>query len=176
MMVKCFCVMNLVTLALPAWVLTSIGLVALIFNSNWRQEKEIFFLQRAMLNSRSRWILPIPSNFRQGFDPSVMTIRFPSREVKFLPSLAREFWQFCEWNLTNIGLHRLADRAISNAKKLNVVMPVNASNICYGSYRPVTVCVKDVSRLREYAQQNHIFFIRTVSKAWPSVLVLDILY
>jgi len=30
--------------------------------------------------------------------------------------------------------------------------------------------------LREYAQQNHIFFIRTVSKAWPSVLVLDILY
>ena len=71
---------------------------------------------------------------------------------------------------------RLADRAISNAKKLNVVMPVNASNFCYGSYRPVTVCVKDVSRLREYAQQNHIFFIRTVSKAWPSVLVLDILY
>ena len=41
---------------------------------------------------------------------------------------------------------------------------------------PFTVCVKDVSRLREYAQQNHIFFIRTVSKAWPSVLVLDILY
>ena len=73
-------------------------------------------------------------------------------------------------------MHRLADRVVSNAKKLNVVMPVNASNFCYGSYRPVTVCVKDVSRLREYAQQNHIFFIRTVSKAWPSVLVLDILY
>ena len=126
-----------------------------------------------MLNSRSRWILPIPSNFRQGCDPSVMTVRFPSREVKFLSSLARELWQFCEWNLTNIGLHRLADRVISNAKKLNVVMPVNESNFCYGSYRPVTVCVKDVSRLREYAQQNHIFFIRTVSKAWPSVLVLE---
>ena len=30
------------TLALPAWVLTSIGLVAFIFNSNWRQEKEFF--------------------------------------------------------------------------------------------------------------------------------------
>ena len=41
---------------------------------------------------------------------------------------------------------------------------------------PFTVCVKDVSRRREYAQQNHIFLIRTVSKAWPSVLVLDILY
>ena len=83
--------------------------------------------------------------------------------MKFLPSLAR-------------GLPRLADRAISNAKKINVVMPVNASNFCYGSYRPITLCVKDVSRLGEYAQQNHIFFIRTVSKAWPSVLVLDILY
>ena len=34
MMVKCFCVMKLVTLALPAWGLTSIGLVAYIFNSN----------------------------------------------------------------------------------------------------------------------------------------------
>ena len=52
-------------------------------------------------------------------------------------------------------------------------MPVNALNFCYGSCRPVTVCVKDVSHLREYAQQNHIFFIRTVSKAWPSVLVLE---
>ena len=103
-----------------------------------------------------------------------MTIRFPSREVKTLPSLACELGQVCEWDVTNIGLHRLADRAISNAKKLNVVMPVNASIFCYGSYRPVTVCVKDVSRLREYAQQNHIFFIRTVGKAWPSVLVLDI--
>ena len=41
---------------------------------------------------------------------------------------------------------------------------------------PFTVCVKDVSRLREYAQQNHISFIRTVRKAWLSVLVLDILY
>ena len=103
----------------------------------------------------------------------MITIRFSSREVKFLPSLARELGQVCEWNLTNIGLHRLADRAISKAKKLNVVMPVNASNFCYVSYRPVTVCVKDVSRLKEYAQQNHIFFIPTVSKAWPNASVLE---
>ena len=40
-----------------------------------------------------------------------MTRRFPSREVKFLPSLARELGQVCERDLTNIGLHRLADRA-----------------------------------------------------------------
>ena len=71
----------------------------------------------------------------------MMKIRFPSRELNFLPSLAPELLQVCKWNLTNIGLHRLADRAISNAKKLNVVMPMNASNFCYGSYRAVTVCV-----------------------------------
>ena len=35
-------------------------------------------------------------------------------------------------------------------------------------------CVSCV--LREYSQQNHIVFIQTVSKAWQSVLVLDILY
>ena len=33
------------------------------------------------------------------------------------------------------------------AKKLNVVMPVNASNIYYGSYRPITVCVMCPKRI-----------------------------
>ena len=156
MMVKCFCVMNLDTFASVGLTLNRSGRT--YFESKLKTRKRIFFLERAMLNLRSRWIPPIPSNFRWGFDPSLMTIRFLSREVRFLPSLGRELWQVCEWDLTNIGLHRLADRVISNAKKLNVVMPVNASNFCYGSYRPVTVCVKDVSRLTEYAQQNHIFF------------------
>ena len=72
------------------------------------------------------------------------------------------------------GLHRLADRVISKAKKLNVVMPVNASIFFLRQLPTPLQCVSCV--LREYAQQNHIFFIRTVSEAWPSVPVLDILY
>ena len=63
MMVKCFCVMNLVTLALPAWVLTSIGLVAFIFNSNWRQEKEFFFFREPCLTQGLGEFYPSPATF-----------------------------------------------------------------------------------------------------------------
>lgn len=96
-----------------------------------------------------------------------MTKKFPSREVKFLPYRALELWQVCEWDLIGFGLHNLRI-ALCNAKKIKVVLPVNASS----SYWIPLQCVLCV--LREYAQQNHFSYGQSVQIGHMSLLSVDI--
>ena len=68
------------------------------------------------------------------------------------PCLTRELWQVCEWDLIGFGLHNLRI-VLCNAKKIKVVLPVNASS----SYWIPLQCVLCV--LREYAEQNHFSYV-----------------
>ena len=137
------------------------------FWSKPKVKRPIFiFPEQATLNSRSRWTPPIPSNFNKtvGSVCADKKVYFKGIDVYIL-CLAREFWQVCEWDLIGFELHNLRI-VLCDAKKLKVVLPVNASS----SYYPFTVCVMCPKRICSAKP----FFIRTVSKDWPCVLVLDI--
>ena len=83
------------------------------------------------------------------------------------PCLARELWQVCEWDLIGFGLHNLRI-VLCNAKKIKVVLPVNASS----SYWILLQCVLCV--LRECAEQNHFSYGQSVQIGHMSLLSVDI--
>ena len=111
-------------------------------------------------------------------DPSVLTRRvYFKRQVEvYLPCLARELWQVCEWDLIGFGLHNLRI-VLCNAKKLKVVLPVNASSSCWIPYvmRPMSL-IRHTSNTHcnmhrtEYAQQNHFSYGQPVKIGRGSLL------
>ena len=119
-----------------------------------------------MLNSRSRWIPPIPSNFLRSI--------CDDNKVSFLSAwVVTGLWMGSDkhWIAQTCGSCHFKRKEVkcSDAgeciKFLLRQLPTRYS-VCQGCVPPNRICTA----------KPYIFFIRTVSKAWPGVLVLDILY
>ena len=140
-----------------------------LIQAELKPKRPIFiFPERATLNSRSQWTSPIPSNFQQD-----CWIRLCLQE-----DLLQGYWSLSPllssaWVVTGLWMGsdrpwiaQLADRALWRKEVKSSV----AGECTKRLLDPVTVCV--ICRERIYTAKS--FFIRTVSKDWPRVLVVDI--